>query len=130
MMSKKKDINLFYSLPDEIMHIIYKKVFSMTVLEELKNKPGFFYFVNDPKWETILRRDYRIINKLGPCAWNFIKQYNDFIWEANRLDPMYKIILHNIDLSDSSHDGYTFNKSMYHMAMIAKHGWKKYKKFF
>ena len=46
-------INLFYSLPDDLMYVIHKKIFSDCVLEELKNRPGFFNFINENLWENI-----------------------------------------------------------------------------
>jgi len=132
-MHKKIAINLFYSLPDELMYIIHKKIFSMCVLEELKNRPGNFNFLEhyyDEQWKNMLERDYRVMNKIGTDAWNFVKKYDDFIWEANRLDPMYKTILDNIGSIKNFHNGRSFNKSMYHMTMIARHGWENYKSMF
>ena len=120
-------MNRFYNLPEDLLILIYKKYYSTYVLHELLSIPGNFSFmINDDWWTTQLERDYRIIDKIGPGAWSFLKEsdYN-FIMYADRYNVMYKKICNGVGM-DSGHSANSFELSLYIMQNIAKNGWERY----
>ena len=124
-------MNRFYNLPEDVLNLIYKKYYSNYVLHELLTRPGNFSFIiKDNMWANQLERDYRIIDKIGPDAWKFLKEsdYN-FVMYANRHNEMFKKIYNGVG-DDSDHSGNSFNCSMYIMQNIAKNGWKEFIKFY
>ncbi len=104
----------------------------MEVMEQLKNRPGNFSFMDnnfnyfkDISWSDQLAMDYRTIDKFGPKAWEFLKTCEDFFGEyINRPYMYYKIYSsiyhHHIDAM-------TFRASISHMQMLSRMGWEKYK---
>ena len=124
--------NLFYSLPDHIMYLIHKKVFSDCVLQELLSRPGNFtkYLVNErtsrefENYAYELEKSYRRINKHGPHLWNFLKRYTNFMWFADRYNPMYRVVIDSLSLD--CEDVNLFKSKLETMTYIARFGWNNY----
>lgn len=114
------------ALPEDILYLIYKKVFSLDVLEQIKYMPGNFKYLGFKNMDLVdqLEKDYLVIDKIGPKAWDFLKKYNNFVMEANRKDKMYKLIFNSIYIN--RYIGCDFSMCMNIMCYIAKHGWEKY----
>ena len=124
-----KKANYFYNLPEDLINLIYRKYYSAHVMEELKERPGNFSWIDtDPDWECQLTRDYRIINNT-PGAWEFLGLYRNFIRDANRMSPMFKKISNSV-CNDSDHTGSSFGCSINIMSLISKIGWKEYKRLY
>ncbi len=128
--------NLFYDLPGDIRHIIHKKIFSLEVLEELKNRPGNFSFMEQNvdfftgiSWSHQLEKDYRSIEKLGPRAWSFLRTCEDFFGCFKKYSKSTPLIFYEIyyTLYDNHVDMITFRASVSNMQMISRMGWDKYK---
>ena len=133
-------INLFYDLPGDIQHIIHKQVYSMEVMEQLKNRPGNFSwmekylttnFNNRDSFVYQLDKDYRSIENLGPKAWEYLKtsssNYFDRFSNHGTVEP---IIFYEIYYSiyDNHVEGDSFRRCFCHIQMIGQMGWDAYKK--
>ena len=111
--------NIFYDLPEDILYLIYKKYYTVHVMEQLKSRPGNFAWLDaDSHVVHHLERVYRTINNIGPLAWNFLRSSDNYLFEANRFD---NTIAHNGDLHF---------KSLIVMHFISKNGWDVYKNQF
>jgi len=105
-------------LPEDILHLIYKKYYSIHVLGELLHRPGNFAFMYNTKlsntsdgikWIYSIQRDYNTINKMGTKGWEYI----------------------NIQIcSDFFHPLINHIKSdiLYNLQIIGKFGWNSWKK--
>ena len=115
--------NRFYRLPEDILCLIYKKYYSVHVLNQLVTRPGNFAgIMDDSNWTFQLQRDYRIIDKI-PGAWDFLKNTeDDFIMNADRRNRIFKCIT-NCIANDSIHTGFSINCSLNLLQFIAKNGW-------
>jgi len=113
------------SLPGDIIYLIYKNVFSLNVLEQIKYMPGNFKYIGFQNMDLVdqLEKDYFIIDKIGADAWKFLGKYDNFVMEANRKDKMYKIIFNSVYINPYYCD---FSFCMNIMCYIAKHGWENY----
>jgi hypothetical protein len=125
-------VNLFYDLPGDIRHIIHKKIYTLEVMEELKNRPGNFsfmettyHFYTGTSWPEQLAMDYRSLEKIGTKAWEYLKTCEDFF----SLDLCRPYIYYKIyDTLYRNHvDSVSFRASISNMQMLSRMGWKKYK---
>jgi hypothetical protein len=128
-------MNLFYSLPDDVMHIIHKKVYSMEVLRQIRREGDFAYcfgkkrvdFCPDDKQCEIV---YNVLESIGPDAWEYVKERAWFHDDSNKQDPMYQRILEELR-SKNDFDVYhphekLFMLGLVNMHILAKSGWQKY----
>ena len=126
------ELNLFYSLPDDLKYVIYKKVFSMQVLKQIRKEGNFHSFYSpQPGFEWC--RDqcvlcYQVLEKVGPRAWSFVKKYTFFYDEADRDSPVYKQIMKEFELAGVS-PGQQLLVGMSNMMIIARIGWEGYVQF-
>ena len=118
-------MNFFYDLPEDLICLIYKKVYN-GVMEQLKNRPGNFAFMKNSEWAFQLEKDYHTIDKLN--AWEFLKTCTGFFDTViNRPSQFY--IIYNI-LQANHRNGTHLKASMANMQMISTMGWVKYKILF
>ena len=88
--------NLFYSLPDDVMWVIHKKIFSMEVLKQITREGDFSIFNCKPAWKWCddeCSICYRVLESVGPEAWSFVKKYVFFYEQADKNSPVYKKIM-------------------------------------
>jgi hypothetical protein len=132
--------NLFYDLPGDVQHIIHKKVYTLEVMEQLKNRPGNFSWMEKYLTKNLenrvslvykLDKDYRSIEKLGPKAWEYMKTSSSNYFERfsnhSIVEPMifYEIYY---TLYDNHVEDVSFRGCFCHIQMIAEMGWDGYKK--
>jgi len=122
------ELNLFYSLPDEIMYLIHKKVFSMQVLKQIIKEGDFSLLDTTPEWKWCHNECeicYRVLESVGPDAWSFVKKYVFFYEEADRNSPIYKKIMESF-----TREGFPpeqkFLVGMSSMLTISRIGWQNY----
>jgi hypothetical protein len=124
--------NLFYSLPDDIMHLIHKKVFSDCVLPQITSRPGNFskYLIHENSSQGYkdyayeLENSYRKLNKFAPGVWDFLKRYKNFMWYADRYHPFYNVIIDSLSLDCD--DIELFRSKLQTMTYLARYGWNNY----
>ncbi len=138
-------MNLFYSLPEDILCIIYRNLYNR-VIHELNHRPGNFKFIEDLDYSilcdspfyleqsvlhysqdfiSVLDKYYRAIEQIGPHAWEYLKYW----WNLNYIDPISSEIELAIDHLPVIHT-WLFPDYLEHLIHIAKHGWDHYKKYF
>jgi hypothetical protein len=78
-------------------------------------------------WGNKLEKDFRSIEKLGPKAWEFLRDCPDFFNYTKSTKLYYEI--YN-KLYDNHSDMITFRASISNMQMISRIGWNKYKIFY
>lgn len=124
-------MNLLYSLPDDIIGQIYKKIYTIDVMKELVHKPGNFVFlenryINESKisWHYELEMDYKTLNILGIEAWEYIKKCEDFSIDTNKDEIYYKI--YNALMKNHTSE-MIFRICISHLQILSRIGWKKYK---
>ena len=120
-------------LPEDIKNKIYKMVFTIDVLDKIKEyvKPGDFSFMITENthqveiyWLYILAEDYNNINKIGQEAWNYLKKSDVYILDKNSPPILEKIY----EAMSYEHSGNSFFQSLSTMEFIAKIGWAEYVK--
>ena len=119
--------NLFYSLPDDLMYVIHKNIFSMQVLKQITKEGDFSIFNVKPEWKWCNDECsicYRVLESVGPAAWSFVKKYRFFYEEADRNSPIYKLIMNAFGVAFPSEK--KFVVGMCNMMIISRIGWQKY----
>lgn len=127
-------MNLYYSLPNEIIHEINKRVFSMEVLPKIKKiipKGDFSFMIQEgsnSNWDLIfvkvLSEYYSLLHEIGSEAWDYLyfKRHHciiisdDSIWLLikTKLIKKYGVIF--------------FDRGIKIMQHIALTGWNKFVK--
>jgi hypothetical protein len=124
------ELNLFYSLPDDLMWVIHKKIFSMQVLKQITREGDFSIFNTKPEWKWCddeCEICYRVLESVGPDAWSFVKKYRFFYEEADRNSPIYKRIMDAFGVA--FHPKKKFLVGMSNMMIISRIGWQRYVEF-
>jgi hypothetical protein len=120
-------MNLFYSLPDDVMHTIHKKVYSMEVLKQIRHEGDFEYCFGDKY--PIERKEcevcYKVIDSIGPEAWKFLEEH---MWSDNKKDPMYHKILDGLrkELTFETYSVNMFEMGIANMQLLAIIGWENF----
>ena len=103
----------------------------MQVLKQI-TKEGDFSILNiKPEWKWCYDESticYRVLESIGPDAWNFIKKYLFFYEEADRNTVIYKRIMDAFTCAGFGPEK-QFLVGMNNMMIIARIGWQRYVEF-